>query len=448
MPEYTLSSRALPLDDGWDVIVAGGGPAGCAAAAAAAREGAKTLLFEATGCLGGMGTIGMVPAWCPFTDQERIIHSGLARRVFETCKEAMPHVRGRIHGWLPLDGERLKRIYDDLLTEAGATVRFGVALTDVEATDGVVDALITSGKAGLGALRGKVYVDATGDGDLSVRAGAAYEQGDENGEVMPATLCFILSNVNTYAFEFGGRYRGSGNRPWSPTNDIMRSGRYPEIKDRHLCVNLIGPDTVGCNAGHVWDVDPADPESLARAMMEGRRIAAAYRDALAEFDPETFGGAYLVASAPAMGIRETRRIVGDYTLAIEDYLARRSFEDEIARNAYIIDIHTAKDEIERNREGDDVVGDRFEPYAPGESHGIPYRCLTPKGLRNVLVAGRPVSCDRVTHGSVRVMPTCLSMGEAAGIAAAFAAELPAPDVRQVNVQRVRERIREEGGYLP
>ena len=446
---YPFRARNIPLDDSWDVIVVGGGPAGCAAGAAAAREGARTLLIEATGCLGGMGTAGLVPAWCPFTDGEKIIYGGIAERVFTECKEAMPHVRGQIHGWLPLDPERLKRIYDDLVIGAGAEVLFNTSLCAVDTDDaGNVTSIVVANKAGLSAYRARAYVDGTGDGDLCAWAGAEYETGDDKGEVMPATLCFILSNVNSYAFHFNGRYRGSGDRAWSPMRDIIKSGRYPEIRDLHLCCNLIGPDTVGFNAGHMWDVGNTDPRSVSRALIEGRKIAVAFRNALAEYDPETFGGAYLAATAPLVGARESRRIIGDYELTIQDWLARRSFDDEVCRNSYLIDIHVAKDEIERNRQGENVVGQRYEPYAKGESHGIPYRCLTPKGLRNVLVAGRSISTDRVTQGSVRVMPVCLCMGEAAGIAAAFAAQEPPTDVHAVDAARLRDRLRDNGAHLP
>ena len=135
MKTFTLTQREVLLDDSWDVIVVGGGPAGCTAAAAAAREGARTLLIEATGCLGGMGTAGLVPAWCPFSDKEKIIYRGLAEKVLDACKQGMPHVKADALDWVPIDPERLKRIYDDLVLEAGAKVLFNTSLCAVE-TDG------------------------------------------------------------------------------------------------------------------------------------------------------------------------------------------------------------------------------------------------------------------------------------------------------------------------
>jgi len=446
-----MRPRELPLDDSYDVIVAGGGPAGCTAAASAAREGAKTLLLEATCSLGGMGTSGLVPAWCPFSDKEKIIYRGMAERILNASKAASPHVQPDALDWVPLDPESLKRIYDDLLTEYGVTVLFGTTLCDVDASDGVVNALIVGNKSGLTAYSAKIYVDATGDADLTVWAGGGYEF-LEDGEPMPSTHCFILANVDMYAYLYGPRYgMAQGgmhpNNPDSFAHLLAEDSRFPDIHDTHLCNNIIGPGTVGFNAGHLYGVNATDPADVSRSMMLGRKIAAQYRDALAAYFPQAFGDAYLVATAPVMGIRESRRIVGDYKLTVEDYLTKASFPDEICRNSYYLDIHYNKEELSQKARGQIDDAKRCARYGPGESHGIPYRCLLPKGIRNVIVAGRSVSCDKRIQGSVRVMPVCLTMGEAAGMAAAFAAGTETPDVHAVDVQRLRSRLREEGAYF-
>jgi len=409
MATHDFARRQIPLDDGWDVIVAGGGPAGCAAAAAAAREGARTLLIEASGALGGMGTSGLVPAWCPFSDKQRIIYGGLAEKVFQAARQGVPHVPEGQLDWVPINPEQLKRVYDELVTSAGAKVLFQTALAAVEAdADGLADTLVLTNKAGLSAARAKVYVDCTGDGDLAVWAGAKFDQGQQGSrELQPATHCFILANVDDYAYAHLLKRHGGREALFAK---IIGCGRYPAVLDAHFCNCTIGPGTVGFNTGHLWDVDGTDPMSLSEAMIHGRRLAVQLRDGLAEFAPETFGNAFLVATGSLMGIRETRRILGDYVLTIDDWLARRTFPDEICRNAYFIDVHTAKSEIEKSRKDSDLVVKRFERYKPGESHGIPYRCLTPRGLRNVLTAGRCISCDRPVQGSVRVMPVCLATG--------------------------------------
>jgi len=442
MPSYALQ-REIPLDDRWDVIVVGGGPAGCTAAAAAAREGASTLLVEATGCLGGMGTGGLVPAWMTFGDQQKMIIRGMAEHIFVKASAGLAHATVA-ECWGPIDAERLKRVYDDLITASGAVVQFHTMLSGVEVDDaGRVTALLLSSKNGLTACRARTYVDATGDGDLACWAGAEYVQGEEGtGEVMPVTHCFLLSNVDDYAFTYGPSVYST------VIAEILASGDYPEIADAHCCANLVGPGTVGFNAGHQWDVDNTDPVSVSRAMVQGRKIAVAFRDALARFYPTAFANAHLAVTASLLGARESRRIMGDYILTVDDFLARRSFPDEICRNAYPIDIHTAKDEIADNRAGHLNVMERYQHFAPGESHGIPYRCLIPSGIPNVLVAGRAISCDRPVQASIRIMPVCLGLGEAAGIAAACAARMPAPDVHAVDTCQLRRRLIEEGGYLP
>ena len=446
MKTYTLSSRHLPLDDRWDVIVAGGGPAGCTAAAAAAREGAKTLLIEASGCLGGMGTSALVPAWTPFSDKEKIVYRGLAEKVFRACSEGIAHVRKDDLDWVPIDPERLKRVYDSLVTEAGASVLFHTHLSAVERKGSEVDSILVTNKSGLSALRAKVYIDCTGDADLSAWAGVAFHKGNAKGEkLMPATHCFALANVDEFALKNGPSMYGGHKQ--SPIHAILKSGKYPLIPDAHMCSNLTGPGTVGFNAGHIWDVDNTKPESTSVALIRGRQMAEQYRAALAEYHPAAFGNAYLVMTGSMMGIRETRRIVGDYTLTLDDYVERRSFPDEICRNSYFIDVHWAKEDG-ANLEQFQKWEKQCLHYEKGESHGIPYRCLVPQGLDNVLVAGRSISCEQIVQGSVRVMPVCLAMGEAAGMAAAKAALFHSGIVRDVSIPKLREGLKKAGGYLP
>jgi hypothetical protein len=442
MSEYTLAQRSVPLHNSWDVIVAGGGPAGCAAAAASAREGARTLLIEATGALGGMGTSGLVPAWCPFTDKERIIYGGLAERVLKEGIAGMPHVPNDRFDWTPIDAELLKRIYDDLVTGHGATVLFNALVTGVECDpSGAIDALVVASKAGLAAFRAKVFVDATGDADVAAWAGAPLEKGDESGELQPASHCFVLSNVDMYGYAHGGVIRRSAAD--NVMNAILESGRYPAIPDKHACNCIVGPGAVGFNAGHLWGVDNTDPFSVSKGLIEGRKIARAFRDALAEFFPQAFANAHLVQTGSLLGIRETRRIIGDYVLTVDDFVGLRSFPDEIARNCYFIDVHHKRCEIGTDRDGSGTA--IF--LGRGESHGIPYRCLTPRGLSNVLVTGRSISTDRDVQGSTRVMPVCLATGEAAGLAAALAASGTA-DVRAIDTHELRTKLRDHGGYLP
>jgi hypothetical protein len=434
--------QTLELNNDYEVIVVGGGPSGCTAAAAAAREGAKTLLIEATGALGGMGTSGLVPAWCPFTDYEQLIYRGMAEKVLKAGIAGMPHVANDHYNWTPIDPELLKRIYDDLVTENGAEVLFNSMLSAVNADEhGTVESIVIANKAGLTAYKADVYIDCSGDADLAIWAGAEYEQGDEEGDLQPATHCFMLANVDDYAYIYGESLHRAN--PKSPIHAICAEGKYPLIPDTHSCNSQIIPGVVGFNAGHIWDVDNTKPKTVSNALIQGRKIAYAFEQALAEYHPKAYANAKLVATGSLMGIRETRRVIGDYYLTAEELMEFKSFEDEICRNAYYIDVHHKKKQIGGKKEG----GDGFR-FPQGKSHGLPYRCLTPKGIKNVLIAGRSISTDRPTQGSTRVMPVCLAMGEAVGIAAKMAARENNGDVHAVDTDALRDKLKEHGAYLP
>jgi len=312
--------------------------------------------------------------------------------------------------------------------------------------DGCIEEILLANKAGLSAAKARVYVDCTGDGDLSAWAGAPFEKGaPDDPELQPSTHCFALSGVDERAYRQGRSLHGSNDN--SPMYEIIASGKYPEIPDNHACNNLQGTGTVGFNAGHIW-LDATDPAALSRAMPKGRRLAKAFRNALAEFMPDAFGKAHLVTTASLLGVRETRRIIGDYVLTKDDYVARRSFDDEIARNCYFVDIHTRWAEKDMDqRKAFKAHKDRQIRYQKGESHGIPYRCLTAKGIPNLLVAGRCISTDRVVQGSTRVMPVALVMGEAAGLGAAMALNTNGA-VRDVDVPLLQKKLKAYGAYLP
>ena len=425
----------------YDVIVIGGGPSGCTAAIASAREGAKTLLLESTYALGGMATMGGVPAWCPFSDGEKIIYRGLAEKIFNMTKAGEKHISPNALDWVPIIPEKLKRILDDLTEEAGVDVLFGSFVSAVDAEDGMIKNIVVANKNGLTAYSAKTYVDCTGDGDVAAWAGAEVLKGDEEtGDLQMSTLCFTVSNVDMYSYLCGNNLHG-GN-PQSPIHDILKSGKYPMIKDSHLCQNTIGPGVIGFNAGHVADVDGTDTQSLSKGMAEGRKMANEIVTALNEFAPKIFGNAVLSSTASLMGIRESRRIVGDYVLTAQDYLERRTFDDEIGRSAYYIDVHQSKKAKSR-----EDMETKYPRYQKGESYGIPYRILTPVGIKNLLTAGRCISCDRRILGSVRVMPPAMVTGEAAGTAAAMAAKMSSVDVHSVDTEELRNILKTNGTYF-
>ncbi len=444
MNTYTLKPTQIAFNDSYEVIILGGGPAGCSAAIAAARRGAKTLLIEATGALGGMATSGLVPSWCPFWDKEKIIYKGIAEEIFLESRAQLENARDDMFDWVPIDPEGLKHIYDTKVTEAGADVLFNTTLSLVDVENDEVKTIIVSNKAGLTAYKAKIYIDCTGDADLCFFAGATVLPKDEGSGYQPATLCFSVSNVDMDSYNKSEHLHP--NNPNSPIYKIVESNKY-DIPDTHMCVSTLYNGTIGFNAGHIWDVETSDPTNVSKALIRGRKLAHEIHRALKDYQPAPFKDSKISNTASVVGVRESRRILGDYILTIEDYLDRKTFDDEICRNCYYIDIHNSKAEIEDFIEGKLEAPERTRRYDKGESHGIPYRCLTPKGLKNVLVAGRSISTDRTVQASTRVMPVCLCMGEAAGKAAVIAKDSNTVDVHSIDVKKLREWIIEDNGYI-
>ena len=440
-----MNANKITLDvrDGgcYEVIIAGGGPAGCAAAIAAAREGKKTLLIEASGMLGGMGTMGLVPWWSTGDEEGKTVYQGIAARIMGKGRTATPHIPEKQTDGIAINVEMLKRIYDEEVTEAGVQVLFESRIVHTEVKDGNVEAVIVADKMGLTIYRAVVYVDATGDGDVCALSGAAYEVGREEHALQPASHCFIMSNVDTYGYEhvLGKRMQNGG----VIINKMCADPELDLINDFHFCNILLGSGSVGFNAGHIEDFDPLDPIQMSEKLIEGRKMAHQYELGLKKYAPEAFGAACLSQTGAYLGIRESRRIVCDYMLTVQDYLDRCSFEDEIGRSRYMVDIHRTKKEMEDPKSEEKTW---FGYCGPGESYGIPYRSLLPVGIRNLLVAGRCIGSDSVINGSVRVMPVCLVTGEAAGMAAAFAAEKEG-DVRDIDVKSLQDRLEYFGAYL-
>lgn len=433
-----------------DVVVVGGGPSGSAAAIAAAREGARTLLVEQHGFLGGMGTAALVPAWCPFSDREKCIVRGIGYEILQEMKSHMPHIAAGALDWVPIDPERLKSIYERRVSEAGAKILYLTHFVDTvfDGRTDRIDSVILHNKSGLQRISAGTIIDCTGDADVAAAAGAAFQKGDaQTGELQPCTMCFVLAGIDN-----------SRLQPWLWADD----GRNLLLKPAIAAAKAVGDlniveeaanlayqseSTIGLNFSHVFDVDGTNAEQLSLAMIEGRRLIRHLTDFIRKYLPGC-EKAYLVTSGVQIGVRETRRIIGDYVLTLDDYLARRSFADEIARNAYYIDIHLSKSEWEQNLGRQIDWESKIHQYRPGESHGIPYRCLLPRGVTNLLVAGRCISTDRAVQGSTRVMPNCLAMGEAAGCAGAWAARHHSGDVRAIDTSSLRARLTEWGAWLP
>ena len=435
--------RLVPVRHQVDILVAGGGPAGTAAAVTASRQGRSVFLLEGHSCFGGMGTAGLVPAFMTFSDGVDFLAGGFGQEVYDRLRA--------VDGIAPLDpphktsrnirAEVLKRVYDDMVAESGAAFSLQTQLIAVQRQGCQITTAICAAKSGIFAVEAKIFVDCTGDGDLAAWAGAQFQKGDEEGRMQPGTLCSLWSNVDWDAVV---RARLGGESKEALLPKAIADGVF-SVPDLHLPgMWRVGDDIGGGNIGHTFGVDGTDERSLTQALVEGRKRISEYeryyKEYLTGFERMT-----LVATGSLLGIRETRRIMGDYVLGIEDFRSRAVFDDEIGRYCYPVDLHSALPTAAAQAKAlDDFQNLR---YGEGESYGIPYRSLVPRGMANLLVAGRCLSADRPMQGSVRVMPGCYITGQAAGMAAALMAERSL-NSREIDVGELQDRLKEMGAFLP
>jgi hypothetical protein len=431
-------ARRIPVRRAVDVFIAGGGPSGVAAALAAHRQGRTVYLAEGYSCFGGMGTAGLVPVFLFFGDGVNFLADGVGREVYLLLKK----MAGRLclddpHGAVSIDAEALKRAYDELMVGEGVPFTFQTHLIGVEARAGAVDYAICAAKSGIFAVQARTFIDCTGDGDLAAWAGAPFEKGDESGNLMPGTLCNVWSGIDWQ--------QASQNPPQdSFLEQAFRDGVFSH-QDRHLPgIFQTGEQTGGGNLVHTFGVDGTDEESITPALLWGRKGVAEYQEYyrryLRGFDRMT-----LAATGGMLGVRESRRITGQYVLGLDDFKTCAVFDDEIGRFSYPVDLHASQPDKESYAQFEKEF--RELRYPPGQSYGIPYRALTPRGLDNVLVAGRCISADRYMQSSIRVMPGCFITGQAAGVAAALAVERGVATT-EVDPGEIQQRLKALGAYLP
>jgi hypothetical protein len=431
-----LFQRQVPVRHEVDILVAGGGPAGVAAAVAAARQGARVFLVERNTCLGGMGTAGMLPLFMPFTDGVRMLAAGVGAEVQRRLRAAGGTGPGSD---VVIRAEVLKRVYDDMLLEAKVEFLFQTNLIAVQADAGRVSSVILSGKSGLFAVKARMFLDCTGDGDLAAWAGAPFEKGDEHGELMAGTLCSLWAEIDWPAVYQGGRKNDE-----SRLADAFRDKVFT-AEDHHLPgMYRLGPHLGGGNIGHTFGLDSTDERSITRALVAARKSLLEYERYYKQY-LKGFERMELAATAPQLGARESRRILGDYLLNLADFKSRAVFPDEIGRYSYPVDIHASRpDMASYARFLEDY---RKLRYGKGESYGVPFRSLVPRALSNVLVAGRCISTDRYMQSSIRVMPGCFITGQAIGVAAALCVKLGC-DNRGVPIAQLQKQLKALGAYLP
>lgn len=406
-----------PVCGRYDVIVAGGGPAGTGAAISAARLGKKVLLIERYGFLGGNWTAALVNPF-PYVQYEE--RGGIVHEIVNRLK-----AEGAWGGWIDrcFDFEAMKRLLDTMMIEAGVDLLLHSWVADVVKDDNQVTGVIVENKSGRGAWLADVVIDCTGDGDAAARAGAEFVVGRaSDGLTQPMTLMFKISGTNfnqTDKSELFEMFR----------EVVEREGLDYDYNFRHPYVLVLpGKDKAICQITHIRRLNGADARDLTEAEIEGRRRVYAVFN-LMKRHIERFADIELEETGSQIGVRESRRILGDYVLIKEDLEQGRQFEDGIVDCFNHMDIHEP--------DGEDMVYHRVEPYQ------IPYRCLLPKGLDGILTAGRCISGTHESLAAYRLSGVCVALGQGAGTAASLALDT-GTTVREISIPILRESLIKQG----
>lgn len=448
--------------DETDVLIVGGGPSGVSAAISAARLGVRTTLIEKFGFSGGMATAGLVG---PFmTCYDKTGNTMIIRGVFSEIVERLVERGGAIHpsliragteftSWIvdghdhctPFDSEILKQLLDEMLLEAGVCVLYHTTFIKAIADNGCVAGIVAADKKGLRVIKAACVIDCTGDGDAAVSVGAEYEFGNEKlGIVQPATMFFRINNVDDEKLtadvethrhlihrENGVSYRcfhwyvSKAREAGEWTIDRVSVNVYKGVRPGEWCVNC----------SRVMNVDSTDTDSITRGEIEGRRQVNEIVSFLRKYVPGC-EDVRLMSSASTLGIRESRHIKGDYTLTLDDVLNGQVYADSVVLCSNSVDVH--------GRYG--PKSGEYVTIKNGNYYGIPFRCLIPAGIENMLMAGRCISADSEAAGAVRVMPPCMAMGQAAGVAAALSVGTNT-NLRSVEIKELQKVLAEQGAYL-
>lgn len=440
----------------YDVIVAGGGTAGISAALSAARYGAHVLLVEKNSYVGGTAASGL-----PFLDffnrdGKRIIAGQAEELVGRLYKEkaALGHVRtsgGHLNSVTMIDPEWVKIVAEEMLLEAGCEILYHSFVCDANTDGNLLKTITVANKDGLTELSAKCFVDTTGDGDLSRFSGASYFLGrEEDGLCQAMSLLFKLGDVDVekasslfsenpiVTCPLGGdhEYNLHISGKLTEWNDIILAEKVFPHKDHNIWAGTVRENELTyVNTVRVSGKNGADAWQLSQAEIEGRKQLKKVFRFLTKYVPG-MEKAHVTSIANGIGVRETRRIEGEYILNKEDILQGKKFEDGIAKNGYCIDIHDPKG----NGWGVSFIQSEDQCY------DIPYRCLVPKGIDGLLVAGRCISATTEAQASIRIMPSCMAQGEAAGIAAAIAAEKTVAP-RDIDTSSLRKKLEEKGAII-
>lgn len=459
---YFTEGKNLPVCFTADVVVAGGGSAGFAAALASARNNARTIILEREFALGGIMTSGLMAK----VAVEKYMTGIPTEVMLNLGKEKMALPPGYIPDIhpvsfmteVPVDPETSKRVLEEMLLEAGATILYGTVVADVIKEGDAIRGVVIENKNGRQVIEGSIFIDATGDGDLCYQAGAAYELGNkEDGMCSAPTLMFRIGDVDMEALMshldrtpgdllkitpaqirqsvFGnpktyahiGRFNETIKRVMDQKGLSEWEKQVLTVRNGILMMNLPHDNQVLVNTTRILNKNAIDATVITESMIEGRRQSWFIYRFLKEYVPG-FEKSFLMDTASVLGIRETRRIMGEHVHTVEDFKARRKYDDAILKNTDSIEYHNPKG-----------TGTEMERYEVGEYEEISYRSILVKGFTNVMVIGRCFSADQLALSCNRSIGFCFSMGQAAGTAAAMAIGAGIP-IRDIPVRRLQEKV--------
>jgi hypothetical protein len=426
-----------------DVLVVGGGVTGVVAAAAAGRKGAQVILLEARTFLGGNATTGLCLHNFTTKNSEQVVF-GMAQEMVDrliAMGGAVGHIpySGFVNAVTPVDGDRFRILSTEIVAEANVRTIFGANVVEVTANDGEVTELLVAMKGGLRRISAKTIIDASGDADIAAYAGAKFRIGERStGKMQPVSMLVGFHNVDTrtIAKEIGVTEPAMATRPeynepfpvyfngtFSKWNDIVVE-KTNLNRDHIVFFNTTWPNRINVNTSAVFGVDGTDPVAMAKATVDLMKQVFTVAEFLKEHVPGFKDSSYSPAIFP--GVRESRNIDGLYEISDEDVMEGRKFEDGIGQVCFPVDIHDP-----------DTGQAHFHDIGDDGAFDIPYRAMVPKGLSNVIVAGRCISATHYAHGATRNMAPCMVMGEAAGVAAAIASRdgIAIPDVAVPELQR-------------
>ncbi len=421
---YKESEKQIKVGGEYDVIVVGSGPSGMAASVVAARNGAKVLLIESQGCVGGISTTGLMSHWTGTCD------SNFYREILKRAAEKNTFNNGEVT--INIDPEFLKIVYYEMIKESNIDLLLYTFCCGAIVEDDTVKGVITESKSGRRAFFAKAVIDCSGDGDVAALSGAEYFKGrEEDGLMQPATVMFKVGGVDYDRAVFPGRFEDTVETEKGELQAMARE-KLPAPAGHVLLYRSTLPGIVTCNMTNCTDVDGTLAEDLTKAELVCRSQMEPIVKFLREYAPG-YENCFIISAASLVGIRETRHFKGLKQINEKDIMAATQFEDAVVKGAHFnFDVHNI------TGAGLDKTGVQ-KKFKQKEGYTIPYGCLVPEKIDGLLLSGRNISGTHMAHSNFRAMPICVAIGEACGAAAALSVKQE-KRLREIKPEDIREIV--------